>query len=647
MSIIDKFVVVDAYLRWANATGFRWVPAAADRRFGLMVSWNEGQAGEAAKRYAQWEIDHGPPTGGTPPLLEVARAYFENADAGHVPVSPVWTFTVSEKGLDAFLEAFAPMASHIGLAGAVALSTDGPRARGAGGPSEAPVLLAVLDDGCAFANARFLRDGGEPRVAWLWDQNDASRGAPLIAGNGPAPGCDFGYGGQWSRDDLRDLLQDAQGSEERAYASAGLDGLRRRAAHGTHVLDLLAGPRDGVDTRPWDIVFVQFPKEAIDDPSGIWLEKYAADGLRYVIACAGKATHTIVVNLSWGPQTGPHDGSAPLERLIDQLVDEQMAAGRHLHVCLPAGNSFGSQAHARIRHSTGGTVRWVIPPDGRRPQFLEAWWPRGFPPEEVRLQVTPPGGGAGIDVVNTSPPDGTMWWTFEVKDGSPRVLFVVHPTEEPDRQKRGRHGIWTLAVGASGIAFHPDAVHLYVARATHNMGARRRARASYLTDEPLERMRFARPAHRTVDPPDSAIRRVGTLNGIATGVNSLVIAGYRLPDKRPSSYSSSGPSRGGRVGPDHACLADRSPALPGIRASGVRSGTSVTLVGTSSAAPQAGFLLAKAASDDQALPEEPPASQRQMLPVVPAPPATQPSIAPDLRLGFGPIPPVKGLVHPS
>jgi hypothetical protein len=83
----------------------------------------------------------------------------------------------------------------------------------------------------------------------------------------------------------------------------------------------------------------------------------------------------------------------------------------------------------------------------------------------------------------------------------------------------------------------------------------------------------------------------GTLNGIGTGRTTEVVAGYvssRLPSdvaRKPSTYSSGGPSRAARVGPDYAYPTDDSPVLHGRLAGGNRSGTVTRLVGTSFAAP--------------------------------------------------------------
>jgi hypothetical protein len=313
----------------------------------------------------------------------------------------------------------------------------------------------------------------------------------------------------------------------------------------------------------------------------------------YILECVGAQTKTIAVNLSWGPQTGPHDGTSILEVAIDDLVADQKALGNDLFVTLAAGNSYGSRAHAQVDYQSGGNLNWMVPPDGRTPAFLEVWWPKGIPPSSARLRVTPPGGST-VEILPGQPWAQTNWYARLRKVGtSTKALLVVHPTEDRNPAFRGRHGKWTIEFKPGQASVKGD-IHVYLARADHNMGARRRAKASYLTDAALVSSRFVPPDRRFDEAPGSAIRREGTLNGVATGARSVVAAGYRFSDARVAPYSSSGPTRGPRTGPDYACVTDRSATVAGVRATGVRSGTTVRLVGTSMAAPQLARELAKA-----------------------------------------------------
>ena len=209
---------------------------------------------------------------------------------------------------------------------------------------------------------------------------------------------------------------------------------------------------------------MQFPQAGIDDPSGLWLKRYALDGLHYAVACAGKNTTKIVANLSWGPQTGPHDGTSILETEIETLISEQKALpkSRDLIVSLPAGNSFDARAHARIDYANGGQVAWFVPPDGETPAFIELWWPRVVPVGEACLRITPPYGPA----VNISPgknvaTDKTWWVMLKAVGPSVRALLVVHPTGGFAKRAKGQHGRWQIEIDATPSGTDGD-VHVYV-----------------------------------------------------------------------------------------------------------------------------------------------------------------------------------------
>jgi hypothetical protein len=570
----------DPYLEWGYDTDFEYLfrdptspfhPTARSRHgksVGLLVQWRSmGAAAEAAKVARSLKI-------------AVPGIFFaKGEDAGPKRGRKVWTLTVPMAVLTRFLTAIEPLVEQIELAAPV---TAGPVAPDlAPAKSKANVLAAVLDDGCSFANDRF-RNATGTRVLSLWNQD--------VDAPGPSP-TGLAYGGRWSKADLDTFFPGALRSQDQAYRDAGLIGLRRPASHGTHVMDLLAGSED------WDIVFVQFPQSGIDDPTGLWLKRFALEGLLYVVDQAGPKTKTIVANVSWGPQTGSHDGSSPLEVAIEALIVEQksLPKPRELIISLPSGNSYESQAHARVNYRDGGSFEWMVPPDGETPAFIELWWPKTVAPANARLRVKPPFGPALDIVAGVKNPTGGSWWAGIKNVGtSTRGLVVVHPTGGLGAPaKRGRHGRWSIEILATP-AGPPKNVEVYLARASHNMGARRRATPSYLTDGPLEDSRFVAPAHRYDEVSGSAIRRQGTLNGLATSTHTRVAGGYVFDTFGCAPYTSSGGTRGNRLQPDYACVTDRSSVRPGLRASGVRSGTKAILIGTSTAAPQLGRQIVKA-----------------------------------------------------
>jgi len=112
----------------------------------------------------------------------------------------------------------------------------------------------------------------------------------------------------------------------------------------------------------------------------------------------------------------------------------------------------------------------------------------------------------------------------------------------------------------------------------------------------------------------SIVQKSGTLNGIGTGKAAKMAAGYRLSDGLPARYSSSGPARGSRLGPDFAYPTEVSRMVHGISEAGTRSGTVVNLSGTSAAAPQYARDSAKATYPNRQTPPDPTDSPKPIDP---------------------------------
>lgn len=511
------------------------------------------------------------------------------------------------------------------------------------------LILGVIDDGCPFARKGLQDSGSGSRVLLLWDQNPYNNAASGTR-----------YGRILTAKELKVPTID---QDLAAYESLGMKNLRRRATHGAHVLDLMTGPRparsrispsrmtlEGSDgdahlppswERPSDpasrapIFFVQLPQEAIDDPTGRWLGRHVLDGLDFIINKAlafwkrQKGAKRLVVNLSWGPQTGPHDGSSLLERAFDDRFERCKREGVDLHLTLPAGNSYEARAHAQFSLSTGcDGLAWQVVPDARTPQFLEIWWPEDTTLQDVDIKVHSPD-GQQLRFKGTKLPKypqggilslskGHTWGITVVPHGGRfMALLALAPTRAAENNSTPVHGRWRIDVGKAHA--DPDRlVHVYLARNSANMGARRRGPDSYLYDQRYEDTRHGRWPRE--ESETSLVRRMGTLNGIATGAKPIVAGGYVLsrntaralhPDKEPAApYSSSGPASHTERNPNWALPTDESPYLRGVLASGVREGSAVRLTGTSTAAPQ---LARKLANDGGVGSPDPTPGPKQQL----------------------------------
>lgn len=525
--------------------------------------------------------------------------------------------------------------------------------------ANSPVLLGVIDDGCPFAHWRF-RQGQATRVLALWDQNTRP---PVQVGGAPAlrfgrVPFDFQWGLEFWRDQsisgaatvlgLNDWLtrhRHAGGlDEDGCYAEGGFTqrvvlpgmppGLTRLAgswAHGSHVMDLMAGqvPLSSrvarADQAPpsWekaqdaasqaDIVFVQIPEAGVRDATGNWLEGSILEGIDYIVSCADPAiTPRVVVTISYGPTTGPHDGSSALERSLRQLCDQHDGSvGKvRLEIVLAAGNSWLTQHHVSwVSTGVARNWHWQVPPDNPVDIFAEVWIPAAAP--GVTISLAPPAGSGPTQATVTPTPSGNGW------------TLRIPPTRATpgNPQQQQPHGAWTVTV--SGVPINTP-VHAYLARTEPNLGARTGAKASRFVDPDWERTRGAAAAHRyrngAFDNAGSLVSRRGTLNGMATDWHPqiLVAGGWVLGNGGKASYSSEGPARatpatpyppGPRPGPDYALPTDETRIHTGVPGAGTRAGASFRLVGTSSAAPQLARHLANGAlppATSQPVPPSPP-----------------------------------------
>jgi len=497
------------------------------------------------------------------------------------------------------------------------------------------LLIGMLDDGCPFTAAHFLNvlsaGGVSTRVRGIWDQNQDKQPVTINGRDFGMPLGDFRFGleyrrdfaspppGQIGIDEWIGLHSTPPNSidEDHCYADAGFTSLKYRESHGAHVMDVLAGriptssrigpfpPGDRRDPPSWkpgidaassaEVVFVQFSEDNIRDATGVWLPYYVVCGILYVLSFAKPfVTRRVIINLSYGPTTGPHDSLALLEMAMSALVayyDGSNGKPR-LEIVLPAGNSYLTEGHVVFRRHLNQPDHvewtWRLPPDNSVLCFSEVWM-KTADASNVSVTLISPSGDYYTSTTPTTSPAGVAGpipWTIE--DSMWRLQ--VKPTIA-SAGLVAEHGDWTISI--AGIPYFAE-VHAYVARSDPNMGVRTGARLSRFVDPEWEQARSASASCTRVngefDKSGSRIHRFGTLNGIATAQDARVhvAGGYVILDGRKSLYSSAGPARppSPRRGPDYVLPCDESYALQGIRAGGTRSGSVFRLIGTSTAAPQ-------------------------------------------------------------
>ena len=483
------------------------------------------------------------------------------------------------------------------------------------------VVVAVIDQGIAFANSRFF-NGNQPRIDYLWQQNFLGTILPPSSLTTSAtPGFELTKASIKSAVDAGRLVG---ADEDWVYCNFGgltysIDGykpLGRRHTHGTQVLDLAIS---NLDPTQHPVIAVDLPEDAVGDPAGATLSVHAAWGLIYAIDRAEKLRLPyerlpVVVNLSYGQHEGPHDGSGDLEQFIEQIYAAASVSPTPLEIVLAAGNfrQTRTRATANLRATRGKVLHWRLQPGSLSPSLMEIWLPPNYY-SQFTVELKPPSPTAQLRPLDV----GTNQAVDTVLDGFGNALYrgTYVPAGTFPGQNRARvslaiartapdpaggwasaavpSGVWHVTIKSSTAVKDIDA---WIKRSVTLSGRRAKGRQSHFEDKAYARfMPSGRPYD--YDPGGmSDIRRLGTLSGIATGANPRIIGTYRASDFYPSLHSSHGTritAIAGAQGPNWLECGEESDVLRGILVSGSRTGSVSRINGTSAAAPQATGWIAE------------------------------------------------------
>ena len=604
----------DPYLNWAVATGFQfarqgagWVPLLIKLAPGHTVASfgaPEWRSGEPFKSGLLIPSEYTRSTGPASKATFCTALVSINAIAAVIS-HPAWKAMVGRVQMSQPLSgssASIPTPTSSPLQPLTFVTGAGPR----------PTVVAVIDDGIAFANDRFRLSNGTTRVQAYWNQhhsgpisNTANYGRRLTAANINAELANCMHAGIVDEDQVyRQLGIDDFSNDEHKFVA-------RRLAHGTHVLDIAAAvaPNTAAASRP--IVAVQLPSRVTADPSGGQLTAYVTHALAYIADSVDQlsppgAPLPLVINLSYGMTGGPHDGSHLLEEAIDEFVQLRRAQGQWIAVVIPAGNSRQSRGRAILRLKPGGAKQlpWRVQPDDRTISTSEIWLPAG---SAVQVQVTSPSGqptppsvGVSAGYTYPSPLSANAVCTIDysapaLKFGRRCVLVHLAPTAPAvpldPAAILAESGLWQL--GILNVGSQPISVDVYVQRDDSPVGYRLLGRQSYFDDAMYRRFDFnGRPVAVDATTNPGRVRRRGTLNAIGTGQEPVIVGSFRASDGDSALYSSLGPAftvpQGARTPPtpDVASISDDSPVARGVLAAGTRSGAARAMNGTSVAAPQ-------------------------------------------------------------
>lgn len=190
------------------------------------------------------------------------------------------------------------------------------------------VLIAVIDSGIDYSHPAFLKEDGTTRILALWDQS--------IAGNPPNG---YSIGTEYTKDQINNALQYPEGPQRDAIVPS-----KDLSGHGTAVAGIAAGNGAGSEGRQYKGLAPQSTllvvKMGKGKEGGFPRTIELMEGVDYAMKKALEYKMPVVINISFGNSYGPHDGSALVERFLDDISNYWKSV-----ICVGSGNEGNGAGH--------------------------------------------------------------------------------------------------------------------------------------------------------------------------------------------------------------------------------------------------------------------------------------------------------------
>ena len=428
-----------------------------------------------------------------------------------------------------------------------------------GGRPRGSAVLVLLDWGLDVAHPAFLRPGGgtRTRLLALWDQRDR--------GSAPAANNPYGYGRMFDRARIDRALATPDPYADLDYHPAEADP-RRIGAHGTLTASIAAGSASAPPgargiAGDADLMFVELGSSVMPATTNLGDSVRIIEAIDWVRRVAGPSPW--VINLSLGRTGGDHSGRSLLEMVMDYVVHE--APGRA--IVNSAGNYFDKNIAAQgiVQPGRSVTLEWRVAPHDPTLNELEIFYSSR---DTFGLEITPPGSGEPIRVALGQQAvievDGRMCgrayhrWRDPLTNDHHIDVFL-EPTAPA--------GAWRVTL--AGFDVVDGRFHAWIERDSAVPGAQSRF------------------------PPEQA-SSLCTLGTLATTYRTYVVGAASADGRGLAPFSSSGPTRDGRIKPDLVAYGE---SVVGARSTpfGAPPGTGgiTAQSGTSMAAPAVSGTIAR------------------------------------------------------
>lgn len=190
------------------------------------------------------------------------------------------------------------------------------------------VLIGIIDSGFDYNHINFKDEDGNFRILRVWNQADNSGFSPV----------GFDYGTELYGYDLQEGLDKPF---DNPYYS-----------HGTHVAGIAAGKGINTETVGMapesEIILVSTKFENLDFPENEITQEinasYVSDAINYLVGVAQSLEMPLVINMSFGTNQGPHDGTDLLSQSINSISENNSG----VIIFKSAGNDGDDDEHVEL-----------------------------------------------------------------------------------------------------------------------------------------------------------------------------------------------------------------------------------------------------------------------------------------------------------
>jgi subtilisin family serine protease len=246
-------------------------------------------------------------------------------------------------------------------------------------------LIGIIDSGIDIYNKDFIDENGNTRIVGVWD----------IGGTGTPP-KGFNIGVEYTAEEINKAIN---GGKKINFTDT--------IGHGTAIAGICAG--NGRGSRYTGIA----PKSELVIVKLGLRNSYARStdimrGLKYIKNTAKSLNKPVAINISYGTNDGPHDGTALFEGYINEIADNTVCS-----ICVAMGNEGAAGHHYSGSFKDSEYVHFNVG-SNIKSMYMSVW--KSFL-DDVGIVLTAPNGEKSEAVTSTS--------RIELTDVIVNVLFSL------------------------------------------------------------------------------------------------------------------------------------------------------------------------------------------------------------------------------